>query len=373
MSARRVLFFTGSRAEYGLLRPILAACDHQDGVYPMLAVGGSHLIGCNPTVGEIRAERRIDAEIPMQSFDGGSRIEDARALARGIDGFADAIERLEPDLVLVLGDRLEIFAAASAASMAGVRIAHVHGGDVASGVADESMRHAVTKLAHLHFPATPTSAHRIRLMGEAPESISIVGSPAVDGLDKIPPMSDMQWSRLGRPRYAVMLHGTGGRAEEEYEGAASVLDAVSRRGSTVVFEPNLDAGRSGILDAIRRSGLAVIDHLERPAFVGLLRRLDALIGNSSAGLIECAALGVPAVDVGDRQAGRERPHTALHVESLSGRDLNGALDLLHSVAARGRDPRFGDGRTGERIASLLASSDLHAIPVRKSWSEPDCG
>ena len=373
MKRRRILFFTGSRAEYGLLRPILAACDHEDAIYTMLAVGGSHLVGSNPTIEEIRSERRIDSEIPMQIEGRVSRLDDARALARGIEGCADAIGRLEPDLVLVLGDRIEVFAAASAASIAGVRIAHVHGGDVASGVADESMRHAITKLAHLHFPATTISANRIRMMGEAAESIMVVGSPAVDGLESIPPMCDRQWTELGRPRYAVMLHGTGGGSEEEFAGAASVLDAVSRRGSTVVFEPNLDAGRHGIMNAIRRSGLFVIDHLERRAFVGLLRRLDALIGNSSAGLIECAALGVPAVDVGDRQAGRERPHTALHVDSLTGRALHGALDRVDVVAARGRDSRFGDGRAGARMARLLATSDLHAIPVRKAWTEPAAG
>jgi UDP-hydrolysing UDP-N-acetyl-D-glucosamine 2-epimerase len=370
MKTKRVLFLTGSRAEFGLLRPILAACDESDAIEPLLAVGGSHLVGSNPTINEIRAEREIDALVPMQVDGRCSRLDDARSLARGIEGCTDAIARLDPDLVLVLGDRIEVFAAASAASVAGVRLAHVHGGDVASGVADEAMRHAITKLAHIHFPATEASASRIRLMGERPDSITIAGSPAVDGLDAMPPLSEDRWKKLGAPRFAVMLHGTGGEPVDEFAGASSVLDAVSRRGPTVVFKPNLDAGRVAIMDAIRRSGLFMIDHLERPAFVGLLKRLDALVGNSSAGLIECAALGVPSVDVGDRQAGRERPHTTLHVESFTGRELDGALDEVRSVASRGRDHRFGDGTAGERIARRIATLDLDSVPLRKCWSAP---
>ncbi|MDG2031266.1 MAG: UDP-N-acetylglucosamine 2-epimerase [Phycisphaerales bacterium] len=373
MIPRRILVMTGSRAEYGLLRPILDAFDRDPVLEPLLAVGGSHLLGRNPTIDEIRGERVVDAVIPMQSEDHVTRVDDARALALGVQGFAETIDRLQPDIVLVLGDRLEVFAAASAASLSGVRIAHLHGGDVASGVADESMRHAITKLAHLHFPATPLSASRIRMMGEDPGSIFTVGSPAVDGLDAMPPLSDARWREFGAPRFAVMLHGTGGGSADEFAGATSVLEAVSERGPTVVFEPNRDVGRSGIMNAIERSGLFMIDHLERPAFVGLLQRLDALVGNSSAGLIECAALGVPAVDVGDRQSGRERPHTALHVSCLTGRELHGALDEIGSVAARGRDPRFGDGNAGERVAGLLACLDLDSVRPRKRWHAPRGG
>jgi UDP-hydrolysing UDP-N-acetyl-D-glucosamine 2-epimerase len=373
MIPRRILVMTGSRAEYGLLRPILEAFDRETTLETLLAVGGSHLLGRNPTIDEIRRERVVDAVIPMQSEDHVSRVDDARALALGVQGCAEAIDRLQPDIVLVLGDRLEVFAAASAASLSGVRVAHLHGGDAASGVADESMRHAITKLSHLHFPATELSAKRIRMMGENPNSIFIVGSPAVDGLDAMPPLSDARWREFGAPKFAVMLHGTGGGSADEFAGASSLLEVVSERGPTVVFEPNRDVGRSGIMNAIERSGLFMIDHLDRPVFVGLLRRLDALIGNSSAGLIECAALGVPAVDVGDRQSGRERPHTTLHVSTLTGRELHGALDKIDSVAARGRDHRFGDGKAGERVAARLVCLDLDSVPLRKCWHAPQGG
>lgn len=369
MSRRRVLVLTGSRADYGLLRTILSALDREERIELLLAVGGSHLVGARATIEEVRSERRIDVEIPMQWEGEVSRTADARALARGVEACTDAFERFRPDLLLILGDRIEVFAGAIAASVGGVRIAHVHGGDVASGVADESMRHAITKLAHLHFPATRASAVRIERMGELETSITMVGSPAVDGLESIEPLEESRWRQIGAPRFAVLLHGTGEADSLERERAESLITMVAKRGPTVLIEPNLDPGRRGIIDAIRHSGLTALDHLERSRFVGLLRRLDVLVGNSSAGLLECAALGVPAVDVGTRQAGRERPNTAIHVERYTGPKLDAALEKAVTMRGQGADDRFGDGSAGVRIARRIATADLAAIPLRKRWSD----
>lgn len=373
MSPKRILVVTGSRADYGLLRPVLAGLEAEDRIDPVLVVAGSHLLGRNPTIDEIRAERAIHEVVQMQVPGACTREADARAVARGIEGFADLLGRsqvdldLDLDLVLVLGDRIEAFAAAVAASLMGRHVAHIHGGDAASGVADESLRHAVTKLAHVHFPATELSAGRIRRMGEHENSIHVVGSPAVDGLDRIEPLPDEDWSRLGEPRFAVLLHPTGADDETERARAASLISEVSGRGRTILFEPNLDPGREGILEAMDESGLDAVDHLDRTSFVGLLRRVDVLVGNSSAGLLECATLGVAAVDVGTRQAGREVPSTAVHVEAFSGERLGAALDEAIAMHKAMPDKRFGDGRAGERIARSLACLDLSSVPVRKCW------
>lgn len=367
MSRRRVLVLTGSRAEYGLLRTVLSALESEETIEMLLAVAGSHLVGPRATVDEVRSEHRIDAEIPMQREGEVSRMDDARAVARGVESCTDVLEDLRPDLLLILGDRIEVFACAIAASIAGVRIAHAHGGDVACGVADESMRHAITKLAHLHFPATDVSAERIARMGESGRSITVVGSPAVDGLESIQPLEESRWRQMGAPRFAVLLHGTGESDDLERERAESLISTVARHGPTVLFEPNLDPGRGGIMEAIRHSGLKAVDHLERSSFIGLLRRLDALVGNSSAGLLECAALGVPAVDVGVRQAGRERPSTAVHVEGFTGPKLEEALERAAAMRGQGADERFGDGSAGVQIARRIATVDLDAISHRKQW------
>ena len=363
------MVLTGSRAEYGLLRSVLKALEEESSIDLFLAVAGSHLVGPNPTIEEIRRERSIDATIQMQIDGPCTRAADAKAVARGIEGCTEAFQQYGIDLLLVLGDRIEVFAAATAASICGIHIAHIHGGDVATGLADEAMRHAITKLGHLHFPATALSASRIRRMGESEDSIYVVGSPAVDGLNEIEPIEETQWANMGEPRLAVLLHPTGECDSVERERASGLIETVAERGETVLFSPNLDPGRSGIVEAMMDSGLEVVDHLDRNSFVGLLQRLDVLVGNSSAGLLECAPLGVPAVDVGSRQAGRERPSTAVHVESFTGPEIEAALD--EAIARRDRvvDTRFGTGRAGVQVAQRLASVDLSQIPVRKCWND----
>jgi UDP-hydrolysing UDP-N-acetyl-D-glucosamine 2-epimerase len=266
---------------------------------------------------------------------------------------------LNPDWVVVLGDRIEPFAAASAAAIMGIAIAHIHGGDRAEGVADESMRHAISKLAHLHLPATAQSGERLVRMGEKPEHVVVVGSPAIDGLAGIEPLGDELYAELGSPGVVVLMHPVGRHAEVEEAAATGVLAAV--RGERVLaMHPNHDAGRDGIVRAIEHSGVMSRTHQPREQFVGLLRRLASggglLVGNSSAGLIEAAALRLPVVDVGPRQNGRERPTNVVH-------SLEGESNLREAIVrARGIDRRsithpYGDGHAGVRIAECLAAID----------------
>ena len=370
MTRRTVAVFTGSRAEYGLLRPVLDALDALNETDLRLIVGGAHLVGDPPTSAEIQAERTVHAVVEMQGEQARTRLADAQAVARGIRGISESLAIMKPDFLLILGDRIEVLAAATAASLLGIRIAHVHGGDVASGVCDESTRHAVTKMSHLHFPATPKSGARIRSMGESPEGVFVVGSPAIDGIDHIPPMGDREWDEIGQPRFVVLHHPVGDSDDVESQRMHQIISGVSRFGRTLLLSPNLDPGSDGIRNAIRESNLFSLAHLERRDFIGLLKRIDVLVGNSSAGLIECAALGRPAVDIGDRQAGRERPDTAIHLDSLTGPGLQGALEQALDLLPGGVDSRFGDGDSGQVIAHTLATIPLASVPVRKCWFEP---
>ena len=154
-TSRRIAIVTGSRAEYGLLETVLDAIEDHPNLDPFLIVGGSHLLPEVRTIDDIIEKRPVAAEVPMQHSGYYGCAEDVRSVARGIDGCIRAFEEITPDVVIVLGDRIEAFAAASAASIGGYTLAHIHGGDRAEGVADEAMRHAITKLAHIHFPATP--------------------------------------------------------------------------------------------------------------------------------------------------------------------------------------------------------------------------
>lgn len=366
---RRIAVVTGTRAEYGLLRSVMAAIrDH-----PSLAletwVTGTHLLPGHDTVAEIDPSFTITRRVPMQRSDDVGRAADAAALGRGVEGFAGALRSDPPDVVLVLGDRIEAFAAAAAAAVAGVRVAHMHGGDRAEGVADESLRHAVTKMAHIHLPATRTSAQRIIAMGEEPTRVHVVGSPAIDGLDAVPPMPEPEYALLGSPKIVVLLHPVGDDDEIELERAAKLLQAAADAGPTLALAPNHDPGRAGVVKAIERSGCRSVGHLARPAFLGLLRRAAVLVGNSSAGLIEAAAMPIHAINIGRRQAGRERPANVIDAPDRDYQTIADAIRRCLSTPARRVDHPYGDGRAGVKTADLLATLDLavHGVVKRNSY------
>jgi UDP-hydrolysing UDP-N-acetyl-D-glucosamine 2-epimerase len=359
----RVLVVTGTRAEFGLLRPVMKAVQDRAELELLVVAAGSHLVQPALTFREVKAEFEVADSIPMQTAGRVGREEDVEAVGKGIGRFGRSFSLLEPDWVVVLGDRIEAFAAASAASIGGWALAHVHGGDRAEGVADEAMRHAITKLSNVHLAATEGSAERIRRMGEDAERVFVVGSPAIDGLGVVPALGDGAFAGLGSPEVVVMMHPCGRGDDVERDEMRKVLKGVEGK-RVLVMHPNLDPGRRGIMEAIGEvegnEGVVVREHLERGVFVGLLKRIGqeggALVGNSSAGLIECSALGCPSVDVGIRQSGRERcAGMTVHVESGDG--VGNALRELCSCVDRGSAHPYGDGTAGVQIAGVLAGVD----------------
>ncbi len=368
---KKIMVVTGTRAEFGLLRPVMYAVHAQVGCELRVVVAGSHLVQPAVTFREVKAEFGIADTIPMQTAGKVGRLADVEALGKGIARFGRSLEMNDPDCVVVLGDRIEAFAAASAASIGGYPLAHIHGGDRAEGVADEAMRHAITKLAHIHFPATQTSAERIIKMGEDLNNVHVVGSPAIDGLDGIPAMGDGAFAELGSPEVVILMHPIGRVDEAEQATMGLVFQAFSDK-RVLVLHPNLDSGRRGIMDAIESAPIdvQVLPQLVRTQFVGLLKRVGraggALVGNSSAGLIECSAIGCPSVDIGNRQSGRERcdgwtMHAKEDVDSI-----RQAFDAITNPDHARLGHPFGDGYAGERIATILGATDL-ACPdlVRK--------
>ncbi|MEK6701584.1 MAG: UDP-N-acetylglucosamine 2-epimerase [Planctomycetota bacterium] len=360
---RRVAVVTGSRAEFGLLRPVMAGVARHPELELLVIAAGSHLISPALTFRDVKAEFTVADSIPMQVAGRTGRAEDADALGRGISRFTRSFVAHAPDWVVVLGDRIEAFAAAAAASVGGWAVAHLHGGDRAEGIADEAMRHAITKLAHLHLPATTQSAERIVRMGERPEGVIVVGSPAIDDLAAIPVMGDAAFIELGSPDTIVLFHPLG-RSDEMEEAAATQLLAACAGRRTLALAPNHDAGRNGILRAIapwhKQGGGHFVEHLPRAKFVALLKRLakgGVLVGNSSAGLIEAAALKLAVVDVGHRQSGRERPANVVHAQGESARLVEAAIKAAVALDLSSLAHPYGPGDAGLRAASALASID----------------
>ncbi len=361
---RRVAVVTGSRADFGLLEPVMRAVRDHPSLELLVLAAGAHLLPPERTLRDVLAEFRVSGRIAMQRPGSASRAAEAEALGRGVAGFARWLAKNPVDVLAVLGDRVEAFAAAAAASVAGVRVAHVHGGDRAAGIADEALRHAITKLAHLHLPATQASADRIAAMGEEKARIHVVGSPAIDGLDEIPPIEDQAYQALGRPEILFLLHPSGLPDDQEHAIARELLTACRKAGRVLAMRPNHDPGRGAIVGAIHDvlgSGNGC-GHLPRRDFIGLLRRVKLLAGNSSAGLIECAALGVRCLNVGPRQDGRERPASVIDAAP-------GSLEA--AVAGALAAPRgpvshpYGDGHAGPRAAAVLAGFDPTRLPLAK--------
>ncbi len=368
-SRARIAVVTGSRAEFGLLRPVMRAVAARPDLELLVVAAGSHLVSPALTLRDVQAEFPVFDSVPMQIAGRVGRAEDAESVGRGVGRFARVFERASPTWVVVLGDRIEAFAAAAAAAIGGWALAHIHGGDRAEGVADESMRHAITKLAHLHFAATEQSRSRLVRMGEDPSRVHLAGSPAIDGLAEIPALPEDRDAALGSPEIIALLHPVGRADEHEEAAAAETLNAALHASPdlpVVCLAPNLDPGRSGVLRAIARADkdarrVKYVEHLPRPEFVGLLKRVAArrgvLVGNSSAGLIEAAALRLAAVDVGPRQRARERPANVVHVERESAGAIIEAIARARALDLSALTHPYGDGRSGERIADLLSRTD----------------
>lgn len=371
---------TGSRAEYGLLRSVIQAVDQHEQLALQLIVTGTHLI--TASLKDIQRDQYpIAAKVRMQKPNHAGQSADVTAVGRGITGFGKVFEQLKPEAVLVLGDRIEAFAAASAASLGGYRVAHLHGGDRAEGVADEAMRHAISKLAHLHFPATPASAKRLKRMGEDPERIFCVGSPAVDAIAEL----ELKPREANDKPYLIVMHHPVGDADDvEMKRMKAILKATQLPGvARFVFAPNHDAGHIGIRRAIEAqanqtagteiANFKVIEHLPREQFLQTLSHAQAIVGNSSAGLIEAAVLKTPCVNIGYRQAGREKPDHVIDVpldnKKANQRTQIAALRTGLKKAAtlnltRLRHP-YGQPGVGLRIAQHLAEANLPSMTTSK--------
>lgn len=376
---RRIAVVTGGRSEYGILRTVLQGLAGQRRVTLQLAVTGMHLLKqFGHTVDEIVADGwRVDARVRMQAGDDGP-LDQARGLAAGVRGLAEYFAKAKTDIVVVLGDRIEAMAGALAAVTTGRVVAHLHGGDVASGDIDEGLRHAITKLAHVHLVATADARRRVIRMGEPAERVHQVGAPGLDRLRElmetgIEPASMSR--RAGGPGLAVVAqHAYGRPADVEQRVMTNILAAVGRAGlrRLIVF-PNTDRGHKGVLRAIRAhqraapgDAVEVVASLPRDEFLRTLAGADVLIGNSSAGIVEAPFAGTPSVNVGERQAGRQRGGSSVIASGESQAAIARALaEALRRRLWRGGRNVYGDGRAGRRIAEILARLKLSPALTRK--------
>jgi UDP-hydrolysing UDP-N-acetyl-D-glucosamine 2-epimerase len=339
-----VCVLTTGRQDYGILRSTLLLLRESPQFQLSLLAGGMHLRDeFGRTIDRIRGDGLAVARALDFVGDSPDPTDDA---ARALASVSAALAELRPDMLLIVGDRSETLAAAHAAALHAIPVVHLHGGEETEGAVDNLFRHAITKLSHLHLVSSELHAQRVRQMGEAPESIVIVGAPGLDNrLRSDLPSLDALRSRLANPLEApivlVTVHPTTLSTEQsplaEVSAVAAAMEQV--RATYVITQPNSDAGGGAIREywsswAPNRERVALVDALGEAAYWSLLLHANAVLGNSSSGIIEAPAVGVPVIDVGDRQRGRERSPLVRNVPSSTPEIVDALTRALSSPAER---------------------------------------
>lgn len=371
----RVAVMTGTRSEYGLLRGVIDAVHHSGDLELQLVVAGMHLIAEHGDTGAtVAAEYPVAARIPMAPTT-DTQVGMAEAVAAGLRGFAASWAELRPDLLVVLGDRTEAFAAATAAAYLEVPVAHLHGGDVSGNPIDDFQRDVISRIATLHFPATERSAARLRELGVS-GSVEITGAPGLDEIFARTPASrecvaatcdlpaDKPWVVL--LQHPSPAHGAAKNARDARETMHGAVDWCEQTDAALaVIYPNNDAGHAGTIQALeemrKHPRVKIFRSLQREHFLDLLHHATLLVGNSSCGVIESVPLGIPVLNVGDRQQGRERDGNVFDVAAdreailYRARQLATDKEAVAKVAAILAERRsvYGDGRAAARIAAAL--------------------
>ena len=382
----RVLTVSGSRADYGLLSGPMRAMAAEPALDPRLVLTGSHVDSrFGGTRSEIEADGfSIHGEIAL-GFDSDTPRGIVEACGRVLTAAAPVIDELAPDILLLLGDRYEIFAVAAAAALMGVPIAHVHGGEATYGAIDDSLRHAISKLSNLHFAAAEVYRRRLIQMGELPGLVHTVGAPGVELAlkSKIATSAEL-WERVGtnlpEPLGIVTYHPETTGAPDPARDIEQLLDALdsSDLAGLLFTGVNADARRDEVDDAIskfvvaRPGRTAAVDNLGQRLYWTAMRHSVAVIGNSSSGIIEAPSLKVPTINMGTRQAGRLRAKSIVDCAPDSS-EIGAAIKrVLAGKVHLDETPPYEGNDTSLQIANILAGTDPSAL-LPKPFADLDFG
>lgn len=366
---RRICYLTGTRADFGLMQSTLTAIHTHPTLALDIVATGMHLSAAHGnTVDEIAAAGLpVSARVVVDMGDAtGATM--ARNIGTMLQGFVGAFEALKPDVVLLLGDRGEMLAGALAAIHLNIPVAHIHGGE-RSGTVDEPVRHAISKLSHIHFVATEEARERLIRMGEDAARVFVTGAPGLDGLlglasiPKATLCSDLDLD-AGQRIGLLVFHPVLQEADVAGEQAKVLVQTLLQEGLQIVaLMPNADAGSAAVraeLEHFREHPqVRVLTHLPRPRFVSWMAACDVMVGNSSSGIIEAASFGTPVINIGIRQNLRQRNRNIIDIAP----DTGSVRTAIKATLQSGRFPAencYGDGQAGIRITQHLATLALSA-------------
>lgn len=381
---RKICVVTGSRAEYGLLRQIISKIDSSKLFDLEILVTGSHLSDkFGSTVSEIEADGYKNYRTAPFVMDKDDPLAMAKSIGSSVIVLAERLTEISPDLVVLLGDRFEILAATIAAYTLRIPVAHIHGGEVTGGALDEGYRHAITKMASLHMVAAEDYRRRVIQMGENPASVHMIGAPGLEAIHKAKFLSSTELSqRLGldlesRQYLVLAFHPETASPDlgiDEFKSVLAALDEFRKKFKILISMSNADAGGRAIGTLIdqyaksRSESVRSFTSLGHLAFTSLVKHSAALVGNSSAGIIEAPALGVATVNIGSRQKGRL---FASSVVSVGGK----TIDIMQAIDSATRpDPNrfkyipYGTGdNVSEKVLEILASAHVNLSPVKSFY------
>jgi GDP/UDP-N,N'-diacetylbacillosamine 2-epimerase (hydrolysing) len=376
---RKISVITGTRADYGILKSVLREIEANPKLKLSMIVVGMHLAEeFGHTIDEIEKDGfGIDAKIDvLHREDTGAAM--ARSIGKSITKITESFEKIRPEILIVLGDRSEMLAGAVAATYVGIPVAHIHGGEV-SGNVDEPVRHAITKLAHIHLAATKESAERIVRMGEEPWRVHVVGAPGLDSalsaeLPKSKELAEKYNLDLSSPLVLVVQHSVVGEAEDAPSQIRETLDAIVKLGfQTVLIYPNADAGGRRMIKVINRYEnypfIKTFKSIPHEEYLGLMKIAKAMVGNSSSGIIEAPSFGLPTVNIGTRQRGRQRAENTIEV-GYDNQEIKKAIqkalfDRKFRERVKHTKNPYGDGKAGKRIAKILSEIEINRELLEK--------
>jgi UDP-hydrolysing UDP-N-acetyl-D-glucosamine 2-epimerase len=380
MPKRTICVVTGSRADYGLLYWVMKGIQEDPGLTLQVAVTGMHLspeFGLTSQVIEADGfpiSARVDSRLC-----GDTSAAITKSLGHSVIGFADAFEQLRPDFVVLLGDRFEILAAAQAALVARIPVAHIAGGDVTEGAFDDAIRHSITKMAHIHFVTNSLAEARVRQLGEDPRLVFNFGSPGVDTLLRTRLLSRGELeTRLGmmfrKHNLLVTFHPATLEAEGSAPQLAELLRAVDELGPDfgVVFTgANADPEGMTLNRMIEsfvasRQNCLLFASLGQQVYLSVMQHADAVVGNSSSALYEAPSLRKPAVNIGDRQKGRLRAPSVIDCAPHAA-DIKRAIRAALKLDCSNVSNPYGDGKSASRIVAALKSIPEPRALIRKRF------